>query len=89
MAAVLVTLIIQSTPVSFGAVGMPTWFGLGGIGLTPDELREVAFKTALLHAGAALVIPLLALRVAVPAREIRENLSYIALVIGVTMAALA
>jgi len=80
-------LMMNTVPVSFGAVGMPTWFGLGGLNLTPDELREVAFKTALIHAGAALVIPLLALRVVVSAREIRENLGFIALVIGATMAA--
>lgn len=52
---------------------MPTWFGLGGLNLTPDEMREIAFKTALIHAGVALVIPLLALRVVLPTREIREN----------------
>lgn len=80
-------LMMNTVPVSFGAVGMPTWFGLGGLGLTPAEMREVAFKTTLLHAGAALVIPLLALRVAVSVREIRENFGFIALVIGVTMAA--
>jgi len=79
-------LMMNSVPVSFGAVGMPTWFGLGGLGLTPEELREIAFKTALIHAGAALVIPLLALRVVVSAREIRENLGFIAMVIGATVA---
>jgi len=79
-------LMMNTVPVSFGAVGMPTWFGLGGLGLTPDELREVAFKTALIHAGAALVIPLLALRVVVSAREVRENLRFIGLVLGATMA---
>ena len=66
---------------------MPTWFGLGNLGLTPDELREIGFKSALMHAGAAMVIPLLALRVVVSSREIRANLGYIGLVIGVTMIA--
>jgi len=78
-------LMINTVPVSFGAVGMPIWFGLGDLGLTPDELREIRFKSALMHAGAALVIPLLALRVVVSSREIRANLGYIGLVIGVTM----
>lgn len=36
---------------------------------------------------AELAIPLLALRVVVSAREIRENLGFITLVIGATMAA--
>jgi len=84
---VVLCLMMNTVPVSFGAVGMPTWFGFGGLGLTPAELREVAFKTALIHAGAALVIPLLALRVVVSAREIRENIGFIALVIGATMVA--
>jgi len=78
-------LMMNTVPGSFGAVGMPTWFGLGNLGLTPDELQEVAFKSALMHAGAALVIPLLALRVVVSSREIQANLGYIGLVIGVTM----
>ena len=78
-------LMMNTVPVSFGAVGMPTWFGLEGLNLTPDEFREIGFKTALIHAGAALVIPLLALRVVVSGREIRDNLGFIALVIGATM----
>ncbi len=80
-------LMMNTVPVSFGAVGMPTWFGFEGLNLTSDEMREVAFKTALMHAGAALFIPLLALRVVVPTREIQRNLGFIALVIGATMAA--
>jgi lactate permease len=78
-------LIMNTMPVSFGAVGMPTWFGLGGLHPSPDELREIAFKTALIHAGAALAIPLLALRVVVSAREIRENIGFIAIVVAATM----
>ena len=78
-------LMMNTVPVSFGAVGMPTWFGFEGLQLTPEELRAIGFKSALIHAGAALVIPLLALRVVVSTREIRENLGYIALVIGATM----
>jgi len=79
-------LMMNTVPVSFGAVGMPTWFGFEGLQLTPDEVREIGFKSAVMHAGAALFIPLLALRVVVSGREIQENLGYIALVIGATMA---
>jgi len=78
-------LMMNTVPVSFGAVGMPTWFGFEGLKLTPEEVRAVGFKSAVMHAGAALVIPLLALRVVVSARQIWENLGYIALVIGATM----
>jgi len=79
-------LIMNTIPVSFGAVGMPTWFGFDGLDLSPDEILEIGFKSAVMHAGAALVIPLVALRVVVSTREIRENLGYIALVIVATVA---
>jgi len=83
---VVLCLMMNTMPVSFGAVGMPTWFGLGELGLSAGELREVAFKSAVIHAGASLVIPLLALRMVVPWREIGGNLGYIAMVVGTTMA---
>jgi lactate permease len=83
----ILCLMMNTVPVSFGAVGMPIWFGLGALGLSEDELREVAFKTALMHAGAAVVIPLLALRMVATFREIRGNIMFIGLVIGATMAA--
>lgn len=73
MAAVMVGLIIQSTPVSFGAVGTPMIVGVGGglqdgagvnertaeLGLSYDGLvAEIAFQTAAIHAIAGLLIPL-------------------------------
>ncbi len=85
MQAAVLCLMMNTVPVSFGAVGMPTWFGLGNLGLTTEELREVGFKTAVIHAAASLVIPILALRVVVSTREIRANLGFIALVIGSTI----
>ncbi len=83
---VVLCLMMNTVPVSFGAVGMPTWFGLGELGLSEEELREIGFKSALMHAGAALFIPLLALRMVVPWSEIRENIGFVALVVGATMA---
>lgn len=80
-------LMMNTVPVSFGAVGMPTWFGFGALTLTSEELHAIGFNTALIHAGAALVIPLWALRMVVSTREIRENLVFILLVIGATVAA--
>jgi lactate permease len=80
-------LMMNTVPVSFGAVGMPTWFGFGELGLGDDEVREIAIKSALMHAGAAAVIPLLALRLVVSWREIRENLLFIGLVVAATIAA--
>jgi len=75
MAAVVAGMIIQSTPVSFGAVGTPILVGINK-GLAGDEsvkaaVREmgfgqwdgflafVGFKVALLHAIVGMLIPLL------------------------------
>jgi lactate permease len=73
MAAVMVGLIIQSTPVSFGAVGTPILVGLFGgltgapaveqhlvvLGMTmPDYLAHVAVRVAVLHAAAGTLVPL-------------------------------
>lgn len=72
MAAVMATLIIQSTPVSFGAVGTPILVGvhtgLNGqeivestIAPTPfyDYLLEIAVKVATLHGLVGFLIPLI------------------------------
>ncbi|AOT04354.1 L-lactate permease [Arthrobacter sp. U41] len=74
MAAVMVGLIIQSTPVSFGAVGTPILVGvgqgLGGdpsvaerisvLGLTmPEFVSSIGFQVASIHAIVGLLIPLI------------------------------
>lgn len=72
MAAVLVTLIIQSTPVSFGAVGTPILVGVN-TGLSGQEivestiapmaysdyLLEIAVKVATIHGLVGFLIPLI------------------------------
>ncbi|MBB3050881.1 lactate permease [Prauserella isguenensis] len=74
MAAVMVGLIIQSTPVTFGAVGTPILVGVndglrGGsgvaersteMGLTHSEyVAEIGFQTAAIHGVVGLLIPLI------------------------------
>jgi lactate permease len=61
MCAVVAGMIIQSTPVSFGALGTPILVGVGdGLGdlAAGGMLSEIAFKVALLHAMAGTLIPL-------------------------------
>jgi lactate permease len=65
MAAVVAGLVIQSTPVSFGAVGTPMIVGVGTgiepltqVGDISAFVFDVAGKTALLHTIAGLLIPL-------------------------------
>ncbi|WDZ92010.1 L-lactate permease [Nocardiopsis sp. HUAS JQ3] len=73
MAAVMVGLVIQSTPVSFGAVGTPILVGVSGglegssavaaraaeLGLdVPGFVSLIGFQTVLLHAVAGTLVPL-------------------------------
>lgn len=78
----VVCLIMNTVPVSFGAVGMPTWFGLGGLDLNSMEMAQVGIRTALLHAAASLIIPILALKVIVSTQEIKKNIIFIYLSIA-------
>ena len=73
MAAVMVGLIIQSTPVSFGAVGTPILIGVSGglqggpgvegrvaeVGSTfPDYISGIGLRVAIIHAIIGTLIPL-------------------------------
>jgi lactate permease len=62
LAAVMVGMVIQSTPVSFGAVGTPILVGvnqgLGG-GQDPALLHAIGVRVAVLHAVVGTLIPLL------------------------------
>lgn len=87
MAAVMVALIIQSTPVSFGAVGTPIIVGvntglegqtrvLDMLGETPywDYILTIAAQVAMIHALVGFLIPLL--MVAALTRFFGENQSF-------------
>jgi lactate permease len=70
-------LIMNSVPVTFGAVGTPTWFGLGQLNLPTEQLLDIGFKSALIHGVAALVIPVIALSFVVKWSEIRANIVFV------------
>jgi lactate permease len=74
MAAVMCGLIIQSTPVSFGAVGTPILVGVNGglagdpgvearvseLGMTmPEYVADIGLRVAVTHAIVGLLIPLI------------------------------
>jgi lactate permease len=74
MAAVMVGLIIQSTPVSFGAVGTPILVGVSGglegsgpveqyvasLGVAyPEFISGIGLRVAMLHAATGTLIPLI------------------------------
>ncbi|MCK5608483.1 L-lactate permease [Candidatus Pacearchaeota archaeon] len=73
----IMALIMNSVPVTFGAVGTPTWFGLGQLGLSHPDLLSIGFKSALIHSVAALIIPIIALRIMASWKEIRQNVIFI------------
>jgi lactate permease len=81
----ILALVMNSVPVSFGAVGTPTWFGFSAISLTEAETLAIGFKSAIMNGTAALVIVPLALMFVVKPREILRNWLFILLSIIATV----
>jgi lactate permease len=73
----ILTLVMNSVPVTFGAVGTPMWFGFSQAQLSPSEILSVSWKSALVNSVAALFVPVIALRFVVGWSQIRQNLVYI------------
>ncbi len=77
LSAALLLLVMNSVPVSFGAVGAPTWFGMGRLGLSHEQLLEVGFHAALIHSVAALIIPVMGLLFVLSWKEVARNLIFV------------
>ena len=75
----MLTLTMNSIPVSFGAVGTPLWFGLSRLNLATETLADIASHTALLNSLAAFVVPIIALSFVVSWQHIWRNLGFIGL----------
>ena len=64
---VMLALVMNSVPVSFGAVGTPTWYGFGTLlnsgSIGEKEVTLIGQITALIHFLAGFVIPILAFRI--------------------------
>jgi lactate permease len=73
----ILTLVMNSMPATFGAVGTPMWFGFSQVQLSPSEILSVSWKSALVNSVAALFVPVIALRFVVGWAQIRQNLLYI------------
>src|SRR5215471_9633692 len=73
----ILTLVMNSVPVTFGAVGTPMWFGFSQTQLSSAEILSVSWKSALMNSAAALVVPIIGLRFVVGWSQIRQNLFYI------------
>lgn len=81
----LLVLVMNTAPVSFGAVGTPTWFGFSAIDLSSIEILEIGIKSAWIHSIASLVVPLIGLSFVVSWKTIRRNMGYILLSLGATL----
>lgn len=73
----LLALVMNSVPVSFGAVGTPTWFGFAQLDLSQQEILAIGWKSVIVHAAASWLIPLIALRFLVTWKEIKSNIVFI------------
>ncbi|MBX3382271.1 MAG: L-lactate permease [Phycisphaeraceae bacterium] len=74
-----VCLVLNTVPVSFGAVGTPTWFGLGELNLSGDEIADIGRRTAIIHAAAAPLIVPAGLLLVTSWREVRCRLWFVLL----------
>jgi lactate permease len=81
----ILALIMNTVPVSFGAVGTPTWFGFSGVDLSESETLLIGFKSAIIHSIIALVIPLIALSRVVKWRSIFKNWGFILISVSATV----
>lgn len=73
----MLCLVMNTVPVSFGAVGTPTWFGMGELNLAQREILEISRYSALIHGVAALFIPLMALLFVVSWQDVRRNIIFV------------
>lgn len=72
-------LVMNTVPVSFGAVGTPIWFGLGQLSLPPDMIQEISWKTGLIQLVCGLIIPSLGLLFVLNMEEIIQNFRFVLL----------
>ncbi|MBB67313.1 MAG: lactate permease [Rickettsiales bacterium] len=76
----LFCLVLNTIPVTFGAMGTPVWFGLSLLQLPQESVREIAQQAALINTIAAPIIVILALRLVVSdTANIKKNLLFILL----------
>lgn len=73
----ILALIMNTVPVSFGAIGTPTWFGFGSLNISSEQIIQIGYESAIIHFVAALIIPIIALSFVVSLSEIKKNIIYI------------
>lgn len=56
--AVVVAVVANATPVSFGAAGTPILLGLSGLGLDREALLEITKTVSMMHVIGGIIVPL-------------------------------
>ena len=72
-------LLMNTVPVSFGAVGTPTWFGLSVLNLDQTALLGISFKSAEMHFMAGLFICPLGIWMTQGREELKRNFVFVML----------
>lgn len=72
-------LVMNSMPVSFGAVGTPIWFGFSSLSLSELDLLAISSQTSFINGLASLIVPFIALRFLLDWKDIRKNAVFIIL----------
>ncbi|ACR11716.1 L-lactate permease [Teredinibacter turnerae T7901] len=75
----ILCLILDTVPVSFGAVGTPTWFGFSAIDLSAAEITEIGIKSSVINGIAAFVVVFIALSFLVDRKALVQNAVFIVL----------
>ncbi|MCP1659170.1 L-lactate permease [Neisseria perflava] len=71
------TLVMNSVPVSFGAVGTPTWFGFAPLDLSHESIMEIGRQTGIMHFFAGFIVPVIGLSFIVPWAQIKKNIGFV------------
>ncbi len=85
----ILALIMNTVPVSFGAVGTPTWYGFSALPevykLSEVETLAIGFKSATIHSIIALFIVIIALLQILKFKIILKNIVFIFLSVSCTV----
>lgn len=77
---VVCCLILNSIPVTFGAVGTPIWFGLSVLDLMPQQLADIGWKSALINTTVAPLVVVVALSFVISQKRLLlQNMGFILL----------
>jgi lactate permease len=75
--ACFMTLIANTVPVSFGAIGTPFWFGFEALKLSPTQTLDLASSVATVQLVCGLFVPLLAVAQVLSLRDVWANWKFI------------